>query len=116
MKERRKSPRINKALSIKLSDSESGILTETKNISATGAYCPVSKPLKLMTKLRLVLLVPIKKNRTKTIKKIECEGIVVRLETIEDKSKYPYRVGIFFNQVNDHDKKSLRSYIQSLLK
>jgi len=116
MKERRKSPRINKVLSVKLSDSEFDILTETKNISATGAYCPVSKPLELMTKLRLVLLIPIKKNRTKTIKKINCEGVVVRLESTKDKDKYPYRAGIFFNQINDQDKKALRFYIQSALK
>ncbi|MCF7907689.1 MAG: PilZ domain-containing protein [Candidatus Omnitrophica bacterium] len=116
MKERRKSTRINKVLSVKLSDSEFDILTETKNISATGAYCPVSKPLDLMTKLRLVLLIPIQKNRTKTIKKISCEGIVVRLETTKDKGKYPYRAGIFFNEINDQDKKSLLSYIQSSLK
>ncbi len=116
MKERRKFPRINKVLSVKLSDSEFDILTETKNISASGAYCPVSEPLEPMTKLQLVLLIPIKKNRSKLIKKIDCQGTVVRLETITDNGKFPYRVGIFFNQISDSDKKSLRSYIQSSLK
>jgi len=116
MKERRKSPRINKVLSVKLSDPEFDILTETKNISSTGAYCPVNRKLAPMTKIQMVLLIPIKKNRSKLIKKINCQGVVVRLENIKDSEKYPYRAGIFFNQIDDSDKKALRFYIQSSLK
>ncbi|MBU1112621.1 MAG: PilZ domain-containing protein [Candidatus Omnitrophica bacterium] len=116
MNERRKEPRIDKIISVKLSDSEFDILTETKNISASGAYCPVSKPIQPMTKLRLVLLLPVKKNRSTQIKKISCEGVVVRLENINDNAKYPYRAGIFFSTLSDADKKSLRCYIQSSLK
>ncbi len=116
MNERRKEPRVDKIVSVKLSDLEFDILTETKNISASGAYCPISKPLPAMTKLRLVLLLPVKKIRSTQIKKINCEGIVVRLDNTSDNAKYPYRAGIFFSTISEPDKKLLRSYIQSSLK
>jgi c-di-GMP-binding flagellar brake protein YcgR len=116
MKERRRSPRIEKALPLKLSDSGFDILTETTNISESGAYCVVSKPLALMTKLNLVLLVPIKKNRSRAIEKINCCGVVVRNEEVKDNGKYPYRVGICFSDLTEKDKKKLHSYVKSHLK
>jgi len=113
MKEQRKSPRISRNLSVKFSDSEFDILTETTNISASGAYCPVTKPLDPMTKLSLVILLPLKKN--KTVKKISCTGVIVRCESSDDNSKYPYRVGIYFSDLKDKDRKTLSSYINTLL-
>ncbi|MDD3296664.1 MAG: PilZ domain-containing protein [Candidatus Omnitrophica bacterium] len=116
MEEKRKFPRIDKVLSIKFSDKEFDILTETKNISASGAYCPVNKPVELMTKLNLVLLIPMKKSRAKTIKKINCSGVVVRHEYTKDNGNYPYRIGIYFTDLKETDRKILRNYINSSLK
>ncbi len=116
MKERRQFPRLKKILPIKLSDNEYDVLTETKNISANGAYCSVNKPIDLMTKLEVVILVPIQKSKAKVIKKINCCGVVVRNEQVDDNSKYPYRVAIFFSDLRDQDRKVLRSYIDSHLK
>jgi hypothetical protein len=116
MNEKRKSPRIQKAIPLKLSDSGFDILTETTNISSSGAYCSVSKPLELMTKLNLVLLVPTIKNRKKNIEKINCCGVVVRREEVRDNGKYPYRVAICFNDLDEKDKKKLHNYVVSHLK
>ncbi len=116
MRERRRSPRIEKAIPLKLSDNTFDVLTETTNISESGAYCAVSKPLELMTKLNLVLLVPVKKNRHKAIEKINCSGVVVRREEIKDNGKYPYRIGICFNDLSEKDKKKLHSYVRTHLK
>lgn len=113
MKERRRSPRADKALSIKLSDVDFDILTETTNVSASGTYCPVNKPLPLMTKIGVVLLIPIKKNKTKTIRKVTCSGVVVRLEHTNKNAKYPYQAAIYFNNIKDPDKKALRSYVNT---
>ena len=115
MKERRQSPRVSKILPIKLSDSEFDILTETRNVSSSGAYCSVNKPLDLMTKLGVVILLPIQKNKSKTIKKINCCGVVVRLEQDGDSQKHPYRVAIFFSDLKEQDRKILRFYIDSHL-
>jgi len=116
MKERRISPRIDKTIPLKLSNGGFDILTETTNISSSGAYCSVNKQIELMTKLNLVLLIPIIKNKSKAIEKINCCGVVVRQEKVTDNGRYPYRVGICFNDLKERDKKTLRSYVNSHLK
>ena len=113
MSERRKFPRIEKSLSIKLSDNEFDILTETKNISANGAYCPVRQPLPLMTKLDVVLLIPVAKNRSRAIKKLHCKGVVVRQEEARDNGTYSWRVAIYFNEIKETDRKMLAAYVDS---
>jgi c-di-GMP-binding flagellar brake protein YcgR len=119
MTERRKYPRIAKSLPLKISDDgQFDIVTETKNISANGVYCCVSKPIKNLTKLSIILLIPFQKNKKESIRKVKCEGIVVRedeAENIKDNGKHPYRIGIFFNNIKERDKKSLATYIDSHL-
>ncbi len=113
MKEQRKSPRISKVLPIKFSKADFDILTETINISSSGAYCSISKPLDLMTKLNTILLITLIKNKTKTVKKINCSAIVVRLDHLNDNQKYPYRIGIYFNDLKEKDRKILKTYINA---
>lgn len=110
MNDKRKYPRINKSLPVKLSHSESDILTQTKNISANGVFCSVDQPVELMTKLKIVILLPFSQNHKKVIKKINCEGIVVRQEYIKDNGRHSYSLGIYFNDIKDKDKKLLLSY------
>jgi len=116
MVDKRKSPRANKVLPIKLTDSGFDILTETKNISASGAYCSMDKPIALMTKLNIVILIPLKKNNKSDIKKISCEGVVVRVDNTNDKTSHPYRVAIYFNGLKESDVKTLRSCVSAHLK
>jgi len=116
MKEKRQSPRVDKTLPVKLSDPNFDILTETKNVSDSGAYCAVSQHIEPMTKLNLILLLPFKKGKTKEIKKVSCSGVVVRCEHTADTNKYPYRIGVYFNGLKDPDKKLLRSYVATAMK
>lgn len=116
MKERRKYLRIEGVLPVKLSHPDIDILTETKNISVSGAYCSVDKPLEVMTKLDIVILLPFKKNKTKTVKKINCKGVVVRKEFVADNGKHAYHVGVFFSEIEERDKKTLLSYVNSFHK
>jgi len=116
MKEKRQCPRVEKLLPIKLSISDFDVLTETTNISASGAYFPVSRPLELMTKLNVILLIPIKKNKNKSIEKVNCTGIIVRCEIAEDNIKHPYRAAMYFSDLSDRDRRMLRSYINPILK
>ncbi|MBD3264664.1 MAG: hypothetical protein GF375_06150 [Candidatus Omnitrophica bacterium] len=117
MKERRKYTRLKKVLPIKLSDEDFDILTETTNISAQGAYCPVNRPLEIMTRVGLVILLTLpKKNGTKKeVKTINCNGIVVRNEFLDENEKYPYRIAIYFNDITSHDRKLLDTYVKSHL-
>ena len=115
MVERRQYPRVQKSLPLKLSDAEFDVLTETKNISGNGVYCAIDKSLPVMTKLAIVLLVPVKKNRQKGIRKITCQGVVVRKEYVKDDGKHSYHVGIYFNDIKEKDRKVLLSYIKNHL-
>jgi c-di-GMP-binding flagellar brake protein YcgR len=113
MKEKRRYPRVSKKLSIKLFSSEFDIVTETKNISGNGVYCAIDKPLPVMTKLNILLLIPFKKNRNKIIKKISCNGVVVRGGCVKDNGRHSYYVGIYFNDIKEKDRRVLLSYINS---
>ncbi|MDD5584177.1 MAG: PilZ domain-containing protein [Candidatus Omnitrophica bacterium] len=118
MNDKRQYPRVEKSLSLKLSDIEFDIVTETKNISGSGVYCAVNKPLEPMTKLNIIILIPLKKNggRAKTVKKIQCQGVVVRQESMHDNGKNSYHVGIYFSDIKEHDRKNLVAYINSHIK
>ena len=78
MKERRKFTRVEGTIPLKLSDSEFDVVTKTKNISGSGVYCSVDTPLEPMTKLKIVLLIPYRVKKGKRVKKINCNGVVVR--------------------------------------
>lgn len=116
MRERRKYPRLDKGLPIKLASGDLFIVTETLNVSGNGAYCMVDKPLELMTKLDIVLLVPPADTKRTTVKKIHCKGVVVRSESNKTNGKYAHFIGIFFHQIDDRDRKSLVSYINKFVK
>lgn len=116
MKEKRQCPRVEKILPIKLSVSDFDVLTETNNISASGAYFPVDKPLELMSKLNVVLLIPLKRNRGKTIEKINCVGVIVRCEISAESTKHPYRAAMYFSDLSDRDRKILRTFVNPFLK
>jgi len=111
MEDRRRSPRIVTSLPLKLTDNEYDILTETKNISASGVYCSVDKPIEPMTKLNIIILVPQKKANKKSVKKINCMGVVVRKEYVKTNGHHAYHIGIFFNDMDERDRKILISYL-----
>jgi hypothetical protein len=116
MKEKRLHPRVSGALPIKISsDSNIDLVTETHNISASGVFCAVESPIDEMTKINIVLLVPVRKNTVKSVKKINCKGVVVRNTHVPDNGKNPYWVGIFFNDIKDKDRKIIHDYISNTL-
>jgi hypothetical protein len=114
MDEKRKHPRIDRNISLKIFGHDFDIVTETKNISASGVYCAINKPLEEMTKLNIVLLLPLKTARKKIIKKIECTGIVIRKDAIKSNSSHLYNVGIYFSDLSAHNRKVLINYINTL--
>ena len=54
--ERREHPRIDNNIPVKISREDGDIVTETANISRSGAYCNVNKPIEMMTKVKINLL------------------------------------------------------------
>jgi hypothetical protein len=111
--ERRVHPRIDNNVPLKIFHEGGDIVTETGNISRSGAYCKVNKYIAPMTKFKINLLLPVKKNGKTTSKKIACEGAVVRIEP--SKLNQHYNVAIFFNDISQRDAESIADYVSSCL-
>lgn len=109
--ERRKHPRLENNIPIKLSSEDTDVVTETRNLSCAGTYCKVNRYFEPMTKLKIHLLLPLKKRNKTVTKKLSCQGIVVRTEPVPG-AEY-FNVAIFFNGISVADSKTISEYISS---
>ena len=112
--ERRKHPRLENNIPLKIRSDDFDIITETKNLSSSGVYCRVNKYLEPMTKLKILLLLPIKRHQKETTKKISCQGVIVRTESIPG-NEY-FNIAIYFNDILQKDINCLNDYINANLK
>jgi len=119
VQERRHSPRVKYYLPLKISATDTELVTETKNISSYGAYCLVNKDAPLLTKLRIIMHVPaVLRPDRERFHKIECTGVVVRKEVLKDVPEHKekiFGIGIFFSEIKDRDKKYIDRFIQHCL-
>jgi c-di-GMP-binding flagellar brake protein YcgR len=104
--ERRRYPRIEKKLPIKLLTDEYEVSTETKNLSCIGAYCTVDRDIPVLTKLSIMLILP--KNSKDKYTKVHCRGVVVRKEVINPTK---FNIAIFFNDITPKEKNKILKYI-----
>jgi c-di-GMP-binding flagellar brake protein YcgR len=112
--ERRKHPRIFKKLPLELKIDSFDLATETLNISSSGVCCQIDKYLEPMTKVSIVLLLPLKlKNNTVVTKKVSCEGVVVRTEKNPAGNKF--NIAVFFSDVPKSDAENINRYIETHL-
>jgi hypothetical protein len=111
--ERRKNPRIEKGLPLKISCDQFDIVTETKNISLAGVYCSVDRELALMTKFNILLLLPFHKAGKALTKKVSCSGVIVRNEAPQDRNG-KHHTAIFFSEINKKDRKILSDFLNLL--
>lgn len=110
--ERRRFPRADKNLAIKIKDKAVDFVTETKNISCIGAYCQIENYLPILTKLKITLLVP----NAKGPRHITCEGTIVRIERSPDPvENNKYNIAIYFNKIGKGDMKLIDRYVKSNL-
>lgn len=84
-------------------------MTETFNISRSGAYCQVNEYVEPMTKLKISFLIPVQSAKTSD-KKVTCGGVVVRTEPSDLEEKY--NIAIFFNEINERDRELISDYIR----
>jgi len=105
--ERRKFHRLeDDTLSLRLDGFDS--ITHTLNISPSGVYCKVDKELPLMSRVKLMLMVPDKTS----VKNLNVNGIVVRQHpVIMDGIIKHYDIAIFFDDLLPKDKEIIASYI-----
>lgn len=111
--ERRKHPRSDSVLPLKISKKGLDVITETHNISCSGVYCRVTQPIPLMSKLDLTLLLPILSSRKVLTKKIKCSGVVVRSEPviIKEADTACQNIAVFFTDLSKRDKDTIADYV-----
>jgi hypothetical protein len=109
--ERRKFQRLEDGgLSLKLEGFDS--ITHTLNISPSGVYCKVDKPLPLMARVRLKLMIPDTSKEKGPAKNLEVSGIVVRQHpVIIDGAIKHYDIAVFFDDLSAKDKETISDYI-----
>jgi len=112
--ERRRDPRLENNIPVKICQDDGDFVTETLNISRSGAYCCVDAPVALMTKLKIHLLLSFPKGTKTEVKKISCEGVVVRSEAVANQGKY--NVAIFFSEITERDAEYITDYVDTYMK
>lgn len=113
VQERRKDPRLANNVPVRISQDNGETVTETANISRSGAYCRINQKVEPMTKLKVHLLLPMRKKGRSATKKICCEGVVVRTEP--DTEEGFYNIAIFFNDISQRDAENIADYVNSYL-
>jgi c-di-GMP-binding flagellar brake protein YcgR len=112
MEERRKFQRIVGSLPLKLGGEEVDIVTETVNIGGGGLYCKVNKYIPVMTKFKVIMLIPEQNKKGKKLNRIDCEAIVVRIEPeYPEENRKEYNIALFFNQISKQDRQKIEKYV-----
>lgn len=107
--EKRRHPRLRKSLPLKIRKAEFDIFTETKNISASGAYCSIDRYLAPYTKLAIQLFLPSKRKT----EQIDCKGVIVRTE---ENLNNTYNIAIYFNEIKKSAQRKISRYVDYNLK
>ena len=85
---------------------------ESKNISASGVYFTTNKPMPIMSKVMITLLLPINTGRKN---KVELSGIVVRVVPITIHDETLYETAIFFNEISERIKHLILRHIKKVI-
>jgi hypothetical protein len=110
--ERREFPRVkDEGLSLKLRLDDYDSITHTMNISSSGVYCKLDKELPLMSRVKLMLMIP-DPVKESTLRNLEVNGAVVRQHPVViDGVVKHYDVAIFFEDLSEKDKELIAGYI-----
>jgi len=110
--ERRKYPRLEKTIPLKVAANGYDFITTTQNVSCVGAYCHVAKYVPPFTKVMVKLTLPIIANNERIDKDLECKGVVVRSE---DEKNGGFNIAIFFNAITNSQREIISQYINQFL-
>lgn len=111
--EKRRYPRLERNIPVKISSDHGDILTETKNLSCFGAFCRMPQRLEPMTKLKIHLLLPLRKNDKVKPKSITCGAVVVRVQAAAEENYYD--TAIFFSDIASKDSRTIHDFIESMM-
>jgi c-di-GMP-binding flagellar brake protein YcgR len=110
--ERRRAPRVAERVTITVRADGPPVEAETKNLSATGAYCLVDRFVPPMTKLDLRFELPQPSGHAR----VHCQGVVVRMEpVIASPEQGRYHMAIYFTTLSTRDRQAITRYVQQRL-
>lgn len=113
--ERRKYPRIERKVPLRIKAKTFDAVTTAKNISSSGVLCQIEGYLPLLSKVKIVLFLPSEKKSL--ISPIDIEGIVVRTKPCRIASLPEVRnIAIFFNKIKIRAAAKISEYINSNLR
>ena len=104
--DRRRYHRSKRGFPVVVDESGPGVLNHVDNISSNGVLCHTIKPIPLMTKMCVALVLPRPETR-----RVECEGIVVRCEPHESGDDH-FKVAILFTKMSDDDQKAISEFVE----
>ncbi len=111
--ERRREPRAVEQLTLDLQDAATQLTAETKNLSASGAYCTLERFIPPMSKLQLHFELPGNGTRRSAIR---CSGVVVRVEpVIAPSGRGSYHIAILFTELSARDRSAISSFVRQRL-
>ena len=110
--EKRRHLRVEYNIPVKISGEYGDILTETKNLSCSGAFCRITQRLEPMTRLKVHLLLPLRKSDKRTARKITCQGVVVRTQAAGGLDYYD--TAIFFSDIAPKDSRTINEFVESM--
>lgn len=110
--ERRLHPRIEQKLPFKIAANGYDLVTTTDNISCLGAYCSIDKYIPPFTKIAVKMDMAIVSEGKRQDYSIECNGVIVR---VNDDSKGGFNIAIFFNRINDNQRKIISRYVSQFI-
>ena len=110
--DRRTFPRRDAALPLKLKLGEFDAVVHTLNISASGVYCKIDKEIPLMSRVKLMLMIPDAPEDGAAARAIEVAGVGVREHPviINGETKH-YDAAIFFEDLSPKDREVIADYI-----
>lgn len=118
IKEKRKYARVkDQGISLKVKSGDVDIITKSLDISASGVYCKVEKEVPLLSRVKIILIIPKLKegeagDAPQTVK-IETDGVVVREHPVIVGGKIAhYDVAVFFDNISTKDREALLKYIE----
>ncbi len=111
-RERRRYPRIDTELPLSVAANGYGFSTLTQNVSCVGAYCRIDKYVPPFTKVAIKMVLPVNNSLKQENFNVECSGVVVRSE---DASDGGFNIAIFFNRINDSQRKKISQYLKQFL-
>lgn len=107
--ERRKCPRTDVDIPIRLSPREGAHPARLVNISTSGICCTYGEAISEMTMVGITLELPGQP------KCAEVKGAVVRCAKLRDQTPATYELGIFFTEMDPESRRAIAGFVESQL-